>query len=246
MRNIKLSVQYDGTDYHGWQIQKNARTVQETLEKAVFDLTGNYARITGCGRTDSGVHAQNYICNFFSDTAIAPEKLPFALNHRLPGDIICKSAEYVPDSFHSKNSAAAKTYVYKIFNDNFPDVFAQRYSWHIKGNLNTEAMVKAANAFIGTHDFAGFASAGFSVKTTVRTIYSLDIISSGKNIDISITGNGFLYNMVRIIAGTLVFTGQGKINSEDMSDIINSRERTRAGITAPPNGLFLKEVYYER
>lgn len=245
MRNIKLSVQYDGTHYHGWQIQKNARTVQETLENSIMDLTGYHSRVTGCGRTDSGVHAENYICNFFSDTAVAPEKLPFALNSRLPDDIICKKAEYVPDTFHSKNSASAKTYIYKIFHDDFPDVFSQKYSWHIRGNLNIEDMITASKAFIGTHDFLGFASSGFSAQTTVRTIYSLDISSYGNNICISVTGNGFLYNMVRIITGTLVFIGQGKIPCGDISDIILSKDRRRAGITAPPNGLFLKEVFYE-
>ncbi|MCH5184751.1 MAG: tRNA pseudouridine(38-40) synthase TruA [Oscillospiraceae bacterium] len=244
MKNIKLCVQFDGTDYHGWQIQKNARTVQETLENAVSSLTGTGVRITGCGRTDSGVHAVNFVCNFFSDTSVPPEKLPFALNHRLPGDIICKKAEYADENFHSKNSARAKTYVYKIFNDSFPDVFSQRYSWHIKDPLDTGAMSLAAKGFLGEHDFMGFASSGFSVKTTVRTVYSLNVDTDGKNITVSVTGNGFLYNMVRIIAGTLVFAGLGKINPADISDIINSKDRTRAGITAPPNGLFLKEVYY--
>lgn len=244
MRNIKLSVQFDGTDYHGWQIQKNAPTVQETLEKNISMLIGQPVRLIGCGRTDSGVHAQNYICNFFSDCSIPPEKLPFALNCYLPDDIKCKKAEYVPELFHSKNSAVSKTYVYKIFNDIFPDVFSQKYSWHIKEQLNTDNMIKAAKYFIGTHDFIGFASSGFSVKTTIRSIYSLDISINDKDIIISVNGNGFLYNMVRIIAGTLVFVGNGRIAPDDIPDIIKSKDRRRAGITAPPNGLFLKEVFY--
>lgn len=246
MKNIRLSIQYDGTDYHGWQIQKNAVSIQEIIEKALSDLTGENIRVTGCGRTDSGVHALSYTCNFFSQTRIPAEKIPFALNHRLPDDIICKNAVCVSELFHSKNSAVSKTYIYKIYNADFPDVFSQKYSWHIKGGLNVENMKKAAQHFIGEHDFIGFASTGFSVKTTVRTIYSLDIDTDGNNIIISVTGNGFLYNMVRIIAGTLVFVGQGKINHDDIPAIINSKDRTRAGITAPANGLFLKEVFYEK
>lgn len=244
MKNIKLTLQFDGTDYHGWQIQKNASTVQETLEKNIASLTGENIRVTGCGRTDSGVHAQNYICNFFSGCSIPPERLPFALNTYLPDDIICKKAEYAPEDFHSKNSAVSKTYVYRIFNDMFPDVFSQKYSWHIKERLNTDNMINAARYFVGTHDFTGFASSGLSVRTTVRTIYSLDVSVHDGNIEISANGNGFLYNMVRIIAGTLVFVGNGRIAPDDIPDIIKSGERTRAGITAPANGLFLKEVFY--
>jgi len=246
MKNIKLDIQYDGTDYHGWQIQKNAVTIQGIMTKAVSDLCGSDTQIIGCGRTDSGVHAESYICNFLSDISIPPEKIPFALNHRLPDDIICKSAEYMPFIFHSKNSAAAKTYVYNVYNSSFPNVFNQKYSWHIKGNLNINNMILASKSFLGEHDFIGFASSGFSVKTTIRTIYSLNISQNDKMIVLSVTGNGFLYNMVRIIAGTLVFVGLGKINPHDMTEILNSKDRTRAGITAPPNGLFLKEVFYEK
>ena len=224
MRNIKLKIQYDGTDYHGWQIQKNDITVQETVKKAIQKIVNEDVHLTGCGRTDTGVHAENYVCNFFTNSRIPSEKLPYA--------------------FHSNSSAVKKRYVYKILNREFPDAVMNRYSWHYKYPLDIEKMRIAAKAFIGEHDFIGFASSGFSVKTTVREIYSLDVDKNGDIITIDVVGNGFLYNMVRIIGGTLVFVGGGKINPNDMADIINSKDRERAGITAPPQGLCLKEVYY--
>ena len=244
MRNIKLKIQYDGTDYHGWQIQKNDITVQETVKKAVQKIVNEDVHLTGCGRTDTGVHAENYVCNFFTNSRIPSEKLPYALNTYLPNDIVCFEAEDTDENFHSNSSAVKKRYVYKILNREFPDVVMNRYSWHYKYPLDIEKMRIAAKAFIGEHDFIGFASSGFSVKTTVREIYSLDVDKNGDIITIDVVGNGFLYNMVRIIAGTLVFVGGGKINPNDMTDIINSKDRERAGITAPPQGLCLKEVYY--
>ena len=225
MRNIKLKIQYDGTDYHGWQIQKNDITVQEIVKKAVQKIVNEDVHLTGCGRTDTGVHAENYVCNFFTNSRIPSEKLPYALNTYLPNDIVCFEAEDTDENFHSNSSAVKKRYVYKILNREFPDAVMNRYSWHYKY-------------------FIGFASSGFSVKTTVREIYLLDVDKNGDIITIDVVGNGFLYNMVRIIAGTLVFVGGGKINPNDMTDIINSKDRERAGITAPPQGLCLKEVYY--
>ncbi len=245
MKNIKLTIQYDGTAYHGWQTQENAVTVQETLEKAIKKLLElDTLRLTGCGRTDTGVHARRYICNFYADTAIPLDKLPLALNTYLPNDIICLAAEEVSEDFDSRYMAKKKTYSYYINNSTFPDAFLRNYSWHFKYRLDIEKMREAAKAFLGEHDFYGFAASGFTVKTTVRTIYSLDIEKNGDIIAIHITGNGFLYNMVRIIAGTLAFVGTGKIAAEDMADIIDSCDRTRAGITAPPSGLFLTEVFY--
>lgn len=244
MRNIKLKLQYDGTAYHGWQIQKNAVTVQETVKKALVKITGEDINLVGCGRTDTGVHGENYICNFHTSSSIPTEKIPYALNSKLPKDIVCFGAESMGMDFHAKNSAVKKRYVYKILNREFPDAVLSRYSWFYKYPLDVNKMKKAAKAFIGEHDFIGFASSGFTVKTTVREIYSLDVSKDGDVITIDITGNGFLYNMVRIITGTLVFAGGGKINPEDMKEIILSKDRNRAGITAPPQGLCLKEVYY--
>lgn len=243
--NIRLNLKYDGTAYHGWQIQKNAVTVQETVKNALDKITGGDIKLIGCGRTDAGVHAENYVCNFHTLSSPPADRLPYALNSMLPEDIVCTGAEIVNEDFHAKNSAVKKRYVYKILAREFPDAFLCRYAWHFKYPVDIDKMRTAAKAFLGEHDFIGFASSGFTVKTTVREIYSLDILHEGDIITIDITGNGFLYNMVRIIAGTLIFAGCGKIDPESMADIISSRDRTRAGITAPPQGLFLKEVYYD-
>lgn len=242
--NIKLNLQFDGTNYHGWQIQPNGITVQETLSGAIEKITGEKILPTGCGRTDAGVHALDFVCSFHTNADIPAEKIPYALNANLPKDIRVFSAKQVPDDFHAKNSAVKKRYIYKIYNAPFDDAFLNRYSWHCKYPLDIDAMQTASKAFLGEHDFIGFASSGFTVKTTVRTIYSLDVTKSENLITVDITGNGFLYNMVRIITGTLVYTGSGKTDPRDMDGIIASKCRENAGITAPPQGLFLKEVYY--
>jgi len=243
LKNIKLTLQFDGTAYHGWQIQKNAVTIQELLEKAIFSVTGEAVSVVGCGRTDSGVHAKGYVCNFKVNTPIPAERMPYALNNFLPDDVVCIMAEEVPEDFHAAFSAKGKRYTYYVSNAQFPDIFT--HSWHYRHKLDIEKMQKAAKAFEGTHDFIGFAAAGFTVKTTVRTIYSLIFTKKDNLIAIDVCGNGFLYNMVRIIAGTLCFVGSGKISPDDMEDIIASCDRTRAGITAPAEGLFLSEVFYE-
>lgn len=243
MKNIKLTLQFDGSAYHGWQTQKNAVTVQEIIENAIFKITGIKTPVIGCGRTDAGVHAKGFVCNFKSDTSIPAKRFSYALNSRLPHDIVCTSAEIMPDNFHSAFSAKGKRYTYYICNAPFPDIFS--HSWHYRYPLDINAMQKAADAFVGTHDFIGFASSGFTVSTTVRTIYSLTVTKKNDIIAIDVTGNGFLYNMVRIIAGTLAFSGSGKISPDEMPNIIASRARDRAGITAPADGLFLSEVYYE-
>ena len=241
--NIKLTIQYDGTDYHGWQIQKNGKTIQQTLMDAIFAVTGEKVDLTGCGRTDAGVHGDNYICNFHTQSTLPPDRFVYILNNHLPDDIVCKKSEAVSDSFCAIRSAVKKTYVYTVYNAEFPDVFYGRYAWHYKFPLDVEKMQKEAQAFVGTHDFSAFAASGLSVKTTVRTIYAVDVEKKNDVITISVTGNGFLYNMVRIIAGTLVQAGGGM--TENIAGIIKSCDRTRAGITAPACGLCLKEVFYD-
>lgn len=245
MRNVMLTISYDGSAYHGWQSQKNAHTVQDTLEDAILALTGARPNITGCSRTDTGVHAKNFVCNFKTESSIPAEKFPLALNTKLPADIVCLSAVDVDMRFNARFSAKKKCYTYLIQNSRFPDVFMQNRAWHFPYPLDIDEMKRAARAFLGTHDFYGFAASGFTVKTTVRTIYSLDVEKTGDLIKITVVGNGFLYNMVRIIAGTLAHVGCGKISSGDMADIIASRDRKRAGITASPEGLYLTEVFYD-
>ena len=242
--NIKLTIQYDGTAYHGWQIQAEDITVESELTKALERVTGEQIKLNGCGRTDSGVHAMSYVCNFHTDSQIPVERYPYALNTYLPDDIVCKNAQLVNDDFNANRSAKSKRYIYRIYNNDIPDAFLARYAWQYKYALDVNQMREAAKAFIGEHDFVGFASSGFSVKTTVREIYSLDVTQENDVITIDVCGNGFLYNMVRIIAGTLVYVGSGKIKASGMEEIINSKCRERAGITAPPHGLCLKEVYY--
>lgn len=245
MRNIKLTISYCGTAYHGWQSQKNATTVQDVLSSAILDLTGSKPQLTGCSRTDTGVHAKRFVCNFKSETKIPADKLSLALNTKLPPDIVCLSAEDVDMSFNARFCAKKKCYTYYIQNSRFPDVFMQNRAWHFPYPLDLDAMKTASQAFLGIHDFVGFAASGFTVKTTVRTIYSLDIEKNNDLLKITVTGNGFLYNMVRIIAGTLAFVGCGKIAASDMADIIASCDRKRAGITAPAEGLYLTEVFYD-
>lgn len=243
MRNIKLILQYDGSNYHGWQRQVNAVTIQELVENAIAQVTGEKVTLFGCGRTDAGVHAKNYVCNFFTCSRFDAKRFAYAINSRLPDDVACLASEEVPDAFDSR-WASAKTYTYLIYNSEIPDVFMNNRAWRYRYPIDIDAMKKAAESFIGEHDFIGFASSGFTVKTTVRTIYALDITKDDKLITINVTGNGFLYNMVRIIAGTLVFCGAGRINPDDMPEIIASCDRQRAGITAPAEGLYLSEVFY--
>lgn len=242
--NIRLDLSFDGTNYHGWQIQPEKPTIQGILKDAIFEVTGEDVTPNGCGRTDSGVHASGYVCNFNTNSTIPCDRIPHALNTHLPDDIVCTNAQYVDDDFSASYSAKAKTYRYTIDNSTFSDVFINRFAWHYKYALDIDKMRSAGEYFLGTHDFIGFARSGFTVKTTVRTIYDIKIEKTNDVITIDVTGNGFLYNMVRIIAGTLVFAGAGKIEPEKIPDIISSKERSMAGITAPAKGLCLKEVFY--
>lgn len=242
--NIKLFLQFDGTCYHGWQVQPGKPTVQGVLSEALSAMTNENIMPTGCGRTDSGVHAMNYVCSFKTDCTIPIDRIPYALNAHLPDDIVCIDAQAVDELFSAARSAHAKTYVYTIDNSEFPSVFDLRYAWHFRFPLDIQKMQEAADLFLGEHDFIGFAASGFSVKTTIRTIYALKISKNGNLISIEVTGNGFLYNMVRIIVGTLVSVGGGKIHPVDIPGIIASGKRERAGITAPAKGLCLKEVFY--
>ncbi|MCH5212172.1 MAG: tRNA pseudouridine(38-40) synthase TruA [Oscillospiraceae bacterium] len=242
--NIKLYLQFDGTDYCGWQIQSGRPTIQGELKDALLSITGETIMPEGCGRTDSGVHAKRYVCSFKTESNIPIERFPYALNSKLPDGIICIGAEYADAAFRANRSAVGKTYRYTIDNGAFADMFMRRYAWHYKFPIDIGLMRKAAEAFCGTHDFIGFAASGFSVKTTVRTIHSIRIEKHDSIITIDVTGSGFLYNMVRIIAGTLVYAGSGRIPAEEMPAIIASKCRERAGITAPAKGLCLEEVYY--
>ena len=244
--NILLTVQYDGTDYNGWQRQANTPgTIQEVLESALKQRLGEFCAITAAGRTDAGVHALAMPCAFTCESLhIPPNRLPLALNSLLPQDIRIISARVVADSFDPITFAYSKTYRYQIDNARIPSVFTRRYSWHVHRALNVEAIQKAASHFVGTFDFKAFCAAGGSAKTSIRTIFGLAVEQDSDIIRLSVTGNGFLYNMVRIITGTLVEVGLGKKVPSEIPFIISSLDRKKAGQTAPASGLTLVEVVY--
>lgn len=243
MRNIKITIQYNGKNYCGWQKQNNSPGIQGTIEKAIFDITREEVKITGSGRTDAGVHALGQVANFKINSQIPVDRIPNALNAKLPKDISIVKAEEVDEDFHSRYSAKKKTYRYQIYNSLYRSPIYADISYPVKYDLDIDKMKKEAKSLIGTYDFKGFMSSGSSVIDTVRTIYNIEVSKSEDLIIIEIEGNGFLYNMVRIIAGTLVDIGRGRI-AEKMSTIIESKSRSMAGHTAPAHGLFLKKVDY--
>ena len=243
MRNIKITIQYNGKNYCGWQKQNNSPGIQGTIEKAIFDITREEVKITGSGRTDAGVHALGQVANFKINSQIPVDRIPNALNAKLPKDISIVKAEEVDEDFHSRYSAKKKTYRYQVYNSLYRSPIYADISYPVKYDLDIDKMKKEAKSLIGTYDFKGFMSSGSSVTDTVRTIYNIEVSKSEDLIIIEIEGNGFLYNMVRIIAGTLVDIGRGRI-TEKMSTIIESKSRSMAGHTAPAHGLFLKKVDY--
>ncbi len=242
--NLKLTLQYDGTAYHGWQRQQNAITVQEVLENTVSKIFSGKIAITGCSRTDSGVHAKMYVCNFFAETSIPVNKIPFVLNVSLPEDIRVIKCEEVLDSFNARFDTIEKTYEYKIINAPHNNPLLSRYAWHYPNKLDIEKMKEAANIIKGKHDFKSFMASGSKVKSTVRNLKCLDVEKNGDIITIRATADGFLYNMVRILVGTLVYVGNGKIGVDEVFDVLKGLDRTQAGKTVPGKGLCITEVKY--
>lgn len=241
---ILIRVSYDGTAYSGWQIQPNATTVEGTLRQAVCSLFGADIELIGASRTDAGVHALGNVAVFDVDTRIPAPKIAYALNARLPDDIRVWQSIQVEDGWHPRHNDCVKTYEYSIYNDTFENPKKRLYSHFYYGNLDVDMMREAAAYFIGEHDFSAFCSAGSQVADKVRTIYSLDVIQDGREIVLRVKGNGFLYNMVRIITGTLIKAGTGDIRPQDIPGIIESRDRQLAGPTAPARGLTLVEIDY--
>jgi len=283
VRNIKLTIEYDGTNYNGWQSQKNGNTVEDMVREAIYLLTGEKVDVIGSGRTDSGVHAYGQVANFYTQSSIPADKFSFALSSKLPCDIVIRESVEVGSDFHARFSAKGKKYRYLLYNSPHPSALLRNRTYHVFYNLNIEAMKEASCFFLGTHDFVGFMAKGSNVKTTVRTIKEINvrrqspiltvdeqspifiekqstitaggqspITTSGLShmqkenglIQIEITGDGFLYNMVRIIVGTLIEVGIGKLKSGDIKNIIESCNRVNAGRTVPACGLYLVEVYY--
>ncbi len=239
-----MIISYDGTSYHGWQVQNNAITVQQTLQDAMESVLQIRPDISGCSRTDSGVHAKNFCLHFEYDGVVPKENILKGLNTRLPDDISVLSIEDAEDDFHARYSVKSKEYKYYIWNSPVKNPFLDKYSWHYKSKLDESIMQKAAEKFIGKHDFVGFCSSGSSVVDTVRTIHKFTVERQGDMIIISVAADGFLYNMVRILAGTLYYVAIGKINPDDIPDIINSKDRNKAGITLCAKGLFLDNITY--
>ena len=245
MRNIALRLMYVGTAYHGWQVQKNAETVAETLEKSLASVVGHPVKCTGAGRTDAGVHAEVYVANFRTSSRIPCGRIPLAVNTRLPDDIVVVKATEVPGDFNAIGSCLKKEYTYRIYNSRIRDPFYVNRVWFYPKLLDESVMAKAADQFVGTHDFAAVRSVGTETRTTVRTVHYFDIQRKGKLIDCRVCADGFLYNMVRAMVGTCIYAAEGKLDPEDIPTILSSRNRTLAGPTAPPDGLYMTNLWYE-
>ena len=245
MRNIALRLMYNGTNYHGWQVQKNAPTVAETLEKALSALCGEKIKVTGCGRTDAGVHAERYIANFRTTSTIPCDRFPLAANGRLPEDIVVCRAFDVAEDFNAIGSCRKKEYTYRIFNSRIRNPFYVHRAYFYPKLLDEAVMDQAARAFEGTHDFRAVRSVGTETRTTVRTIHYCRVARSGQLLELKVCANGFLYNMVRAITGTVLYAAEGKLTPEDIPLILESGNRTLAGPTVPPGGLYLTRLWYE-
>ena len=247
MRNIKLVIEYDGKEFNGWQKQPNKLNIQGEIERAIKQITGEEVDLTASGRTDAGVHALGQVANFKTNSNIPIEKIPIALNSNLKKSILIKSAEEVEERFHSRLNCKRKTYRYIINNSKYGTAIYRNLETHIPMKLDIQKMQEAVKYFEGEHDFKAFKASGTSSKSSVRTIYKTEVIDAGnERIYIELTGNGFLYNMVRIIAGTLVEVGLGKIEPNEIKTIIESKKRENAGKTLPPQGLYLVNVEYEK
>ncbi|MBE6936907.1 MAG: tRNA pseudouridine(38-40) synthase TruA [Ruminococcaceae bacterium] len=243
--NIRLTLNYMGTAYHGWQRQQNAATIQATLEDAFAALTGHHSAFIGCGRTDAGVHARGYVANTRAETSIPMEKLPLALNAKLPRDISVYRAEQVSEDFHAVFSCVGKEYTYTIQNGRVRNPFLNDRAMFIPAELDRAAMAQCAAEFVGTHDFAAVRSLGSNVKTTVRTVFDCEVGGTEELITVRIKASGFLYNMARAMAGTLVYAGLHKLQPGDITEILKSGDRRLAGPTLEPGGLCMTGVWYE-
>lgn len=244
MRNIKLIIEYDGKSFNGWQKQPNKLNIQGEIEKAIGEITGEEIDLIASGRTDAGVHSLGQTANFKTNSNIPIEKFPIAINSKLKKSIVVKSAEEVDERFHSRYSVKSKKYRYTINISQYGSAIYRDMEYHFPFNLDVQKMQEGAKYFEGEHDFKAFKASGTSSKSSVRTIFKAEVIKNEDRIYIELTGNGFLYNMVRIIAGTLLDVGLEKIKPEEIKDIIESKDRSKAGKTLPPSGLCLIKVNY--
>ena len=244
MRHLMLILQYRGTNYCGFQVQPNGVSVAQVVQDAIETVFKRRWPVKGCSRTDAGVHANHFVLAFFTDAPIPCDAVVRALNIHLPPDVAVLDCREVPEGFHPRYDCTGKRYLYQIWNSPVKNPFLTDLALYHKYRLDLPRMQQAADRFVGTHDFSAFCSAGSTVQDTVRTITEASIARSGEMVAISVTGSGFLYNMVRIMVGTLLEVGVGAILPEEISGIIESRDRSRAGATAPPHGLYLDMVFY--
>ena len=239
MRNIALKLMYNGTAYHGWQMQRTEASVQETLQRGLSMVCGERVRLTGVGRTDAGVHAERYVANFRTSSRIPIDRLPFAVNTHTPEDIVVREALEVADDFNAIGSCLKKEYTYRIYNSRIKNPFYVNRAYFYPKKLDEAVMDAAARAFEGTHDFRAVRSVGTETKTTVRTVHYCCVTRRGELLELKVCADGFLYNMVRAI------TGEGKLTAEDIPKILDSGDRTLAGPTVPPGGLYMTRLWYE-
>lgn len=244
MKRVLLTLAYDGTAYHGWQVQPNAVTVQEVLQNSIQELLSRKTDVTGCSRTDAGVHAKEFCCHLDCDDNIPDDAFLRGLSAKLPSDISVIDCKTVASDFHARYNAKGKTYCYNILNSKIKDPFAERYTWRIERGLDIDLMNEFCNKIVGKHDFYAFSASGRTVEDTVRTVTECSVSRQGENIILKVSADGFLYNMVRIIVGTAVWVSDGKINPNDTELILKEKKRESAGITAPAKGLFLEKVIY--
>ncbi len=244
MRNLLLELRYDGSDFHGWQIQKDDITVQQIMTEAFLKVTGEKVNITGCSRTDTGVHANMYCCNLHSESEIPASNFPNALNFYLPPTISVYGCKEVDDSFHARFDAKEKEYIYLIYNGKYRNPFYEKRALLYSYKLDEKYLNEIVQIFKGKHDFSAFCNAGSDVEDKTRTIYDISLERENELVKVKIRGDGFLYNMVRIIVGTLLDISNGKIDPSSLIDIIESKDRNKAGVTAPAHGLYLNKVIY--
>lgn len=244
MKRILLCVSYDGTSYSGWQVQDNASTIEGELNRAITDLSGKETAVIGASRTDAGVHSLSSMCVFDTDMRMPADKFSFALNTRLPDDIKVVWSTEVPEDFHPRHCNTEKTYEYHIFNGTFMPPMKRLYAFHERRQLNVELMNEASKYLVGEHDFKSFCSVNTTAETTIRTITDVTVRKDNDEVIISVTGNGFLYNQVRIIAGTLMWVGLGVRKPEDVKSMLEAKDREVSGPTAPAHGLWLKSFKF--
>ncbi|MFU0824272.1 tRNA pseudouridine(38-40) synthase TruA [Clostridium sp.] len=244
-RNIKLTIEYDGTNYSGWQKQKHSITIQQKIEEAIKSITREDCEVIGSSRTDAGVHARGFTANFITESNIPPNKFKYAINSKLPKDIVIINSEEVPLEFHSRFDSKGKKYIYTILNREEPPTIERNYVYHFPKKLDVDLMRQGSKFFIGEHEFDSFyKKSGSTVKSTLRNIYYCDVRKKDNLIEFTVIGSGFLYNMVRIMAGTLIEVGIGRIQPKDIQDILLAKDREKAGRSLPPQGLCLHEVLY--